>query len=193
MLSLSVDAQRGKISVSAYHTLLNYKYEDAMPSTARWFQIDKGTSHTYTTGVEFNFALSRALSVSSGLEYSHVSLRGTEFSVSSLWLGPGGSEAHLKLLSLPLNVRAFFWRYVFAEFNALFNISQGGDKSITHEISPRFRYGIGAKYDINPFISVFALPYRQTTLQMYPKSPDPLFDGLNLGLKFTFAKSSVVK
>lgn len=194
IISFCARAQRGKISVSAYHTLLNYKYEMASPHNMSFFQIEK--AHTHTTGGEVNVALNRLLTISTGLEYTQLSMKGTEFSFSSYampgssYAMPGTYEANMKILSLPLNLRAYFLKYLFAEFGALFNINYGGDVYVKDGMETRYRYGIGGKYDINPRLSVFALPYRQTTLQIYPKEPDPLFDGLNLGIKYTFGTGS---
>lgn len=149
--------------------------------------------HFFAIGVNYIHELNNWLDLETGLEYSKHNL----ISRSAFTGEPGSPPVHMdfKLITVPITVKANFWKYFFANGGLLIDIdvTGNGDYNIDEQTGIGFIMGIGGQYNFKSGLSVYVNPYFKlhTLLPFMPeKYHDRVWEsGIRLGVTYSFGKS----
>jgi len=158
--------------------------------------LDGGGSYQnnyhYSLGVNYIYPLNNWLEAETGVEYSKYNIK----AFSSNYDGFGSryyGERNLSLISIPLTLRANFLKFFFANAGTLlaFDFAKK-DEIIDNQTGMGFIMGLGAKYDFNFGMSLFANPFLRLNA-LIPFVPERyherLFDrGLRFGITYDLNK-----
>lgn len=113
----------------------------------------------YTIGINYFYIINRWLELESGLEFSkHRIVATPPFSgIENGILMP--IKANTSLLSIPLVMRANFWKYFFINGGLVLEFDTSSESLIDNQSGIGAQFGVGLKYDINRLFSLYINPY----------------------------------
>ncbi|MES2372023.1 MAG: hypothetical protein V4557_05545 [Bacteroidota bacterium] len=161
------------IYTSLFNTGSNFEFGGRMGGSS--IQIENAS----LVGVEYNRGLNKWLKVSIGVEYSRH--RGYEHYIS----GSGTlvvNHGYIQHITLPLYLRADFWKYFFFTFGTIIDLEAKSDLDYKHS-NIGITGGTGFKYDFKNKITVFVHPF----YELHGTSSGSLITGgLRTGISFRF-------
>ena len=151
------------------------------------------SDHFFAIGVNYIHGLNNWLDLEAGLEYSKHNL----ISRPAFTGDPGDSPVDMdfRLITIPITVKANFWKYCFANGGLLvdIDITESGDYNIDEQTGIGFVMGLGGQYNFKSGLSVYVNPYFKlhTLLPIMPEQYHDrvLESGIRLGVTYSFGKN----
>ena len=144
----------------------------------------------YSLGANYSYQLKNWLEAETGIEYSKHNVK--------LFVHPDGDiifygEKKLSLISIPLTLRANFFKYLFADAGTFIDFDFSDKyEIINNQTGMGVRIGLGAKYDFKFGMSLFANPFVRLHCLvpfMPEKLHNKLFDrGIRFGISYDLNK-----
>lgn len=143
----------------------------------------------YTFGASYTYILNSRIELQSGIEFSRHKIKINPAFIAIDIVSPPWNE-NVKLLTVPLTANINFGKYIFLNGGFLLDFEIAKKSSIDKQSGVGAVLGIGAKYDFDSNISIFANPYYKIH-SLIPFSSDNYHQrmqeyGVKIGVAYSF-------